>query len=217
MSGNQPGQGQLHYEALLQDTRDTVLEGVRDYRYVDESGLGGTHIGKWRSARKATVLFLYENGRGISEAQAFEYGATGKHHARRLDACVNAEQLLAVSGELAECGITEDDINRARSRMGRKGVSKSSFNPPKVSGGSGVLIVRDGKTHTHTVTRPVTLHDLEIKQALLLAERRELLKAQLEKAEKINARLNKASKLSEAEKAELLARHQAKGKEPVIK
>ena len=216
--GNQPGQGQEHYERLLKDTREYVLESVRDYHYVDESGLGGTHIDKWRSARKTTVLFLYEHGKGISVAMAIECGATGKHHARRLDACVNAEELLLVTHELALSGVTEADVDRARSRMGeRKSAVVSKSQPNPAANGNGVLIVRDGQIHTHTVSRPVTLHDLEIKQALLLAERKELLKAQLDKAQKINARLNKASKLSEADKAELLARHQAKGKEPVIK
>ena len=209
------------YDLLLKDTREHVLDGVHDYHYVDENGLGGTHIGKWRGIKKATVLWMYEQGRGVPVSLAVQYGAKGKHHAKRLDACVNAVELLAVGKELSAAGISMEDIERSRKLMGsRVGKSKSSStisNPAQTKGDS-VVVVKQGQAHTYTApSKPITLHEMKVREAMLLAEKMELLKAQIDKAKKANARLNKVGTMSDEEKAALLERHTNKGKAPVIK
>jgi DNA-binding protein YbaB len=229
MAGTQPGQGQLRYETQLKDVRETTLEGPHDRHYVDERGIGGTHFEGWRSAKDNAVIALYVQGK-VTVAQAVAANARPKDHILALDNCANDKAFFALSQELVKNGVDivklEATRNRILGRLGHKvdmdklGVVKdrttiaqaqvqAELNEQSKRMQSMPVVIRNGQVKRVEIkAKPLTQRDIELAQAMVLANKREAMQKQLAKLQAEKAKLGVT--VTDSLAAEILARHQKK-------
>jgi hypothetical protein len=209
MSGTFPGQGQEHYERLLKDTRENTIDGPHDRHYIDELGIGGTHLDGWKDIRKNAAIFLYcQNKLSVEQVIEIVGNVAPKYHILALENCKDNEAFWKLSQDMVKHGIDVFRLDAIKNRMAGKVKAEEkrvairvSCAPTVISGGV--------EKRLPIKAKPLTAKEIAVQEALLRAGKRERLLKEIEQLKEEKAR--KGVAVTDDLAQEIMARNARKG------